>query len=107
MGACIKFPADFTKAPYTIIASGVTTLPQRMSIPFALINSPSESISGISPAYNEVRPARTAFASARVLSLSVRSFWQEAFNLCWCHWEVRGRATCAAIICLTLLLCVS
>jgi hypothetical protein len=56
LGSCIKFPADLTRAPYTIIASGVTTLPQRMAIPFALINSPSEAIPGISPAYNEIFP---------------------------------------------------
>ncbi len=56
LGVNIKFPADFTKAPYSIIASGVTTLPQRVTFPFSLINSPAEVVNGISPAYNEIFP---------------------------------------------------
>jgi hypothetical protein len=57
LGVNIKFPSNFTKAPYSIIASGVATLPQKVSFPFSLINSPSESYPGVSPAYNEIMPA--------------------------------------------------
>ncbi|HUV38749.1 MAG TPA: DUF4954 family protein [Planctomycetota bacterium] len=57
LGTNIKFPSDFTRAPYTIIASGVATLPQKVTFPFALINSPAENYEGISPAYNEIMPA--------------------------------------------------
>ena len=57
LGANIKFPSDFTRAPYTIIASGVATLPQKLTFPFSLINSPAKSYPGISPAYNEIMPA--------------------------------------------------
>lgn len=57
LGVNVKFPANFTKAPYSIIATGVTTLPQKMEFPFSLINSSAEVISGISPAYNEIVPA--------------------------------------------------
>ncbi|NOX53684.1 MAG: DUF4954 family protein [Planctomycetes bacterium] len=56
LGVNVKFPADFSKAPYSILASGVTTLPQRVTFPFSLINSPAEVIDGISPAYNEIIP---------------------------------------------------
>lgn len=56
LGVNIKFPADFTKAPYTIIASGVSTLPQRCEMPFSLINARAESIEGVSPAFNEIIP---------------------------------------------------
>ena len=56
LGVNIKFPADFTDAPYSIIATAVDTLPQKVSFPFSLINSPGESVQGISPAYNEIVP---------------------------------------------------
>lgn len=52
----IKYPADYSNAPYTIVATGVTTLPQRVEMPFSLINNRAESIPGISPAYNEIMP---------------------------------------------------
>lgn len=37
LATVIKFPADFTEAPYTVVASGVTTLPQKLGTPFSLI----------------------------------------------------------------------
>ncbi|MCX5715588.1 MAG: DUF4954 family protein [Candidatus Omnitrophica bacterium] len=57
LGVNIKFPSDFTKAPYTIIATAVNALPQKVTFPFSLINSPAERINGVSPAYNEIMPA--------------------------------------------------
>jgi hypothetical protein len=56
MGSSIKFPADFSHAPYSIIASGLSTLPQRVEMPFSLINQRAEIIEGISPAFNEILP---------------------------------------------------
>ncbi|MCZ7644627.1 MAG: DUF4954 family protein [Planctomycetota bacterium] len=56
LGVNIKFPSDFTGSPYSIIASGVGALPQRVEMPFALINTPAERIEGVSPAYNEIMP---------------------------------------------------
>lgn len=57
LGVNVKFPSDFSRAPYSIIASGVNTLPQRIAFPFSLVNSPSAQYPGISPAYNEIMPA--------------------------------------------------
>ncbi len=57
LGVNIKFPADYSGAPYSIIATGITTLPQRVSFPFSLINSPSRRFDEIPPAYNELFPA--------------------------------------------------
>ncbi len=56
LGVNIKFPANFRKAPYSIIATGVTTLPQRVEFPFSLINTPSRVLPGVSPAFNEIIP---------------------------------------------------
>ncbi len=52
----IKFPCNFSRAPYSILATGVTCLPQTFEFPFSLINTPAEQISGASPSYNEVFP---------------------------------------------------
>jgi hypothetical protein len=57
LGVNIKFPADLSQSPYSIVATGVTTLPQQVRFPFSLINTPSSSYPGISPAYNEIFPA--------------------------------------------------
>ncbi len=57
LSANIKFPADFSEAPYSIVASGATTLPQKVRFPFSLINLPSAPWPGISPAYNQITPA--------------------------------------------------
>ncbi len=57
LGVNVKFPADFTGAPYGLIATAVDTLPQKVEFPFALINKPFKAINGVSPAYNEIFPA--------------------------------------------------
>lgn len=57
LGVNVKFPSDFTGAPYGIIATAVDTLPQKVEFPFALINKPFRAIEGMPPAYNEIFPA--------------------------------------------------
>jgi hypothetical protein len=57
LGVNVKFPSDFTGAPYGLIATAVDTLPQKVEFPFALINKPFSVIEGIPPAYNEIFPA--------------------------------------------------
>ena len=57
LGVNIKFPSDLTRSPYSIIASGVSMLPQRVEFPFSLINTQAATYPGISPAYNEIMPA--------------------------------------------------
>lgn len=57
LGCNIKFPADYRGAAYSIIATGVTTLPQKVEFPFSLISSPFVSHQEVPPAYNEIIPA--------------------------------------------------
>jgi hypothetical protein len=57
LGVSIKFPADFSRSLYTILASGITTLPQKVHFPFSLLNAPSQQFPTVSPAYNEIFPA--------------------------------------------------
>lgn len=56
LGSNVKFPSNFVHAPYSVIATAVTTLPQRLAMPFALINTPGHVIPSLSPAINEISP---------------------------------------------------
>ena len=58
LATAIKFPSNFSQAPYCLIATGVTTLPQRVDMPFSLINS-QERLSQGYPAFNEISPGWT------------------------------------------------
>lgn len=57
LGVNVKFPADFSRSPYTAVACGATLLPQKVAFPFSLIAPPSTHLPGVSPALNEIFPA--------------------------------------------------
>jgi Domain of unknown function (DUF4954) len=56
LGCTVKFPANFSEAPYSLIASGVVTLPQRLRYPFSLVMAPSFMPSAETQGLNEIRP---------------------------------------------------
>lgn len=56
LGVNIKYPSNFIDAPYSIIATSVDTLPQRVEFPFSLINRPRVVPANISQSYNEIFP---------------------------------------------------
>lgn len=57
LGCSIKYPADFRLSPYSVISTGVVTLPQRMEFPFSLVTQPL-AFHDMAPAmYNELKPA--------------------------------------------------
>ncbi|MFH0975974.1 MAG: DUF4954 family protein [Spirochaetota bacterium] len=74
LGVNIKFPADFTNAPYSIIATGVTTLPQRVEFPFSLINTPSQRFDCEQPAYNEILPTWALYENAYAVKRNEAKF---------------------------------
>jgi len=57
LGVNVKFPANFSRAPFSVIAPGLTTDPQRVEYPFSLITAPSSPPPGLSSTYNEIQPA--------------------------------------------------
>lgn len=71
LGVNIKFPANFKDSPFLMIASGVTTSPQLLQMPFALIRSGNPEKYGLSKDLNEIIPgwgyAKNALAIARNL----------------------------------------
>ncbi|CAM9698119.1 unnamed protein product [Chrysoparadoxa australica] len=58
LSCCIKYPTNLCDAPYSVIASGVTCLPQTVAFPFALISSPlsSSAAASVPPAFNLLSP---------------------------------------------------
>jgi len=56
LGCSIKYPADFSRSPYSVISTAVVTLPQRMEFPFSLINQPMSLHETVPAMYNELKP---------------------------------------------------
>jgi NDP-sugar pyrophosphorylase family protein len=59
LGCSIKFPGDYRKAPYSIIATGTVVQSQRLEFPFSLILSPAAYNKGVPLNLNELIPAWT------------------------------------------------
>jgi hypothetical protein len=57
LGVTVKFPADYSRAPYTVVASGLTLPPQRLTFPFSLLTAPSARPAGVPESLNEIIPA--------------------------------------------------
>jgi carbonic anhydrase/acetyltransferase-like protein (isoleucine patch superfamily) len=57
LGCSVKYPADLSKAPYSILATGVTTLPQKVAFPFSLICEPADRPGPVPEAFNQLIPA--------------------------------------------------
>lgn len=69
LGVNIKFPANYRESPFTLIATGVTTMPQRLKFPFSLVRPGDPQLVGVAPRLNEIVPgwnyARNAYALDR------------------------------------------
>ncbi len=75
LGTSVKFPANFREAPYSIIATGSTTLPQRVTLPFSLITTPMIDTAGsYPPGINQILPAWGLYANAYALFRNQRKF---------------------------------
>jgi len=57
LGAQLQYPVDFSRAPYSVVASGVNVPPQRLAFPFSLLRSPTESIPDVPPGAHLLIPA--------------------------------------------------
>jgi hypothetical protein len=72
LGCSIKFPANFEDAPYSLIATGVITAPQKLDFPFSLINTPVTVRPELGSSYNEIVPGW--MWSENVYALARRSY---------------------------------
>ncbi|MBN9520036.1 DUF4954 family protein [bacterium] len=57
LGVNVKFPCDFSRAPYTVVACGTDLAPQQVTIPFSLVAPRQEPLPDLPPAYNQISPA--------------------------------------------------
>ncbi|MCA9443238.1 MAG: DUF4954 family protein, partial [Candidatus Omnitrophica bacterium] len=57
LGVNVKFPGSFVEAPYSMVATGVSLLPQKVEYPFSLILDPANRPDGIPQGFNEIIPA--------------------------------------------------
>ncbi len=57
LGCNIKYPANFTGSPYSIVATGLSTLPQRVSMPFSLLCEPTHRNPDLPSGYCRIIPA--------------------------------------------------
>ena len=56
LGCSVKFPSNFEHAPYTVIATGTITMPQKMEFPFSCIVPSGGRAAKIPPGYNRLLP---------------------------------------------------
>jgi hypothetical protein len=56
LGCSVKFPAHFRNAPYTVIATGTVTMPQKMEFPFSCIVPRDAGTADAPPGYNRLLP---------------------------------------------------
>lgn len=68
LGCAVRYPADFSEAPYSFVSMGVSTLPQKMRYPFSLIAVPAEPLGALGEhvprAYNEITPGWSLSSNA-------------------------------------------
>lgn len=57
LGVNVKFPCDFSRAPYTVIACAVNLPPQKVTFPFSLIAPLQEHYPEVPLVFNQISPA--------------------------------------------------
>lgn len=69
LGVNVKFPSNFKDSPFTVMATGVTSLPERLRFPFSLIVPGDSRLQGIPAHLNELVPgwsyAKNSYALER------------------------------------------
>lgn len=73
LGCNVKMPANYRRAPYTLIATGADTLPQKVEFPFSLIAKPSTLPEGFSRSLNEIQPGWSLLNNAYGLERQERN----------------------------------
>jgi hypothetical protein len=56
LGVNVKFPVNFSRAPFCVVAAGTNLPPQRVEFPFSLIAPPATPRSELPLTHNEIRP---------------------------------------------------
>jgi hypothetical protein len=94
LGCSVKFPANFSEAPFTMIATGIVCQPQRLKFPFSLIRE------GLYTGINEIVPGWVYIKNAYGLFRNIykwdkRSGKSESLDLLYSDF-VMNSVKCAA-----------
>lgn len=80
LGCAVRFPADYSGAPYSVVSMGTSTLPQKVAFPFSLIAVPAEPLDGeddhVPRAFNEIVPGWALEANAYGLARNELKYGQ-------------------------------
>jgi len=80
LGAAMKFPADLSRAPYTVLAAGLTIGPQRIEFPFSLLREAASDLVAKAPqarpGVHEILPAWVLTESPYTLARAEQKFAQ-------------------------------
>ena len=74
LGCNIKFPANFRESPFTLVATGLTTLPQRLKFPFSLLRPGDPQLVGVPPRLNEIVPGWNYACNAYALDRNLYKY---------------------------------
>jgi len=85
LSTSVKYPADFSRSPFTVIATGLTTLPQRVSFPFSLITLPHKRPQGVPDGWYRLIPGWVLY---RNLYSVLRNQWKYGNRLKAVHTAV-------------------
>lgn len=80
LGVNVKFPANFSEAPFSMLATGVTTASQRLQMPFSLI-VPGGGKLGLAATLNEVLPGWVYSKNAAALERNLYKYALRAKGL--------------------------
>lgn len=78
LGSSIKFPANFSESPFTVVATGLVCEPQRLSFPFSLLRKCEQPIPGVSQGLNELVPGWSYTKNAFALERNLYKFAQRS-----------------------------
>ncbi len=74
LAGTVKFPVDFCRAAYSLIAAGASLLSQRVGYPFSLIMPPRSRPDTIAEGLNEILPAWVLYASPYTVLRNERKY---------------------------------
>lgn len=74
LGVSMKFPGDYSRSPHSVIATGLTLLPQKVSFPFSLISQPARRPEGVPEGHNQLSPGWMLYANLYSLARNALKF---------------------------------
>lgn len=78
LGVSVKFPGNYFESPYSVIATGLTVLPQKVSFPFSLLSRPAYRPQGVPEGHNQLSPGWALYGNLYSLARNAWKFSKRA-----------------------------